>query len=97
MAAHADRALAETAHLDIVLTPTLADLPAEVGAIRDDADPAADFEAQKRFTPYTSPYNITGQPAVSLPVHWTGEDDDVRSGLRRGPARGSPARLPSDA
>ena len=70
---HAQRAVAETAHLDIVLTPTLADVPAVVGAIRDDADPAADFEAQKRFTPYTSPYNMTGQPAVSLPLHWTGE------------------------
>ena len=74
MSVHADRALAETAHLDIILTPTLADVPAQVGAIRDDADPAGDFEAQKRFTPYTSPYNMTGQPAVSLPVHWTGDD-----------------------
>ena len=73
MAVHAERALAETAHLDVILTPTLADVPARVGAIRDDADPAADFEAQKRFTPYTSPYNMTGQPAVSLPVHWTGD------------------------
>lgn len=74
MAAHAERALAQTAHLDVILTPTLADVPAELGAIRDDADPAADFEAQKRFTPYTSPYNMTGQPAVSLPLHWTGDD-----------------------
>ncbi len=73
MAEHADRALAETAHLDIVLTPTLADVPAPIGGIRDDGDPAADFEAQKRFTPYTSPYNMTGQPAVSLPLHWTGD------------------------
>ena len=73
MADHAERALADTAHLDIVLTPTLADIPALVGGIRDDDDPAADFEAQKRFTPYTSPYNMTGQPAVSLPLHWTGE------------------------
>ena len=73
MAAHAARALEETAHLDIVLTPTLAELPAHIGTIRDDEDPAADFEAQKRFTPYTSPYNMTGQPAVSLPLHWTGD------------------------
>jgi amidase len=74
MAVHAERAVDETAHLDIVLTPTLADVPAVVGGIRDDADPSADFEAQKRFTPYTSPYNMTGQPAVSLPLHWTGDD-----------------------
>jgi amidase len=73
MATHAAAALAATAHLDIVLTPTLADVPAPVGGIRNDEDPAADFEAQKRFTPYTSPYNMTGQPAVSLPLHWTDE------------------------
>ena len=71
MAHHAGLALAATAHLDAIVTPTLADVPAHVGAIRDDDDPAADFEAQKRFTPYTSPYNMTGQPAVSLPLHWT--------------------------
>jgi amidase len=73
MAAHATRALDETAHLDIVLTPSLADIPALVGGIRNDVDPAADFEAQKRFTPYTSPYNMTGQPAVSLPLYWTSD------------------------
>ena len=71
MATHAERAERQTAHVDVVLTPTLAALPALVGSIRDDADPAADFAAQKRFTPYTSPYNMTGQPAVSLPLHWT--------------------------
>lgn len=71
MADIASSAVQATAALDVILTPTLAHLPAPVGALRDDADPAADFEAQKRFTPYTSPYNMTGQPAVTLPVHWT--------------------------
>jgi amidase len=80
MATHAAAALAATAHLDIVLTPTLADVPAPVGGMRDDEDPAADFEAQKRFTPYTSPYNMTGQPAVSLPLHWT--DDGLPVGIQ---------------
>jgi amidase len=56
---------------DAVLTPTLASPPVLVGELRDDEDPEADFEAQKRFTPYTSPYNMSGQPAVSLPMHWT--------------------------
>ncbi len=73
MAEHSEQALAETAHVDVVLTPTLAEPPALVGALRDDSDPAADFEAQKRFTPYTSPYNMTGQPAISLPLHWTAD------------------------
>jgi amidase len=52
---------------DVVLTPTLAQLPARVGELRDDADPAADFQAQSEFTPFTSPFNVSGQPAMSLP------------------------------
>ena len=60
---------------DAVLTPTLAQLPAPVGGLRDDADPARDFENQKRFTPFTAIWNVTGMPAVSLPLHWTSPDD----------------------
>jgi amidase len=56
---------------DALLTPTLASPPVPVGALRDDADPAADFAAQKHFTPYTSAANVTGQPAVTLPLHHT--------------------------
>ena len=67
-------ALTALSPYDAVLTPTLAAPPLPVGAIRDDADPAADFEAQKRFTPYTSMWNVTGSPAVSLPTHWTPAD-----------------------
>ena len=60
-----------TQQYDAVLTPTLAQPPAPVGGLRDDADPAADFENQKRFTPFTATYNMSGQPAVSVPLHWT--------------------------
>src|SRR6187399_3361851 len=67
----AARALIALAPYDAVLTPTLAVPPLPVGAIRDDADPARDFEAQKRFTPWTSAWNVTGMPAASLPLHWT--------------------------
>ncbi len=69
----AARTLAALSSYDAVLTPTLAVPPLPLGAIRDDDDPAADFEAQKRFTPYTSMWNVTGSPAVSLPLHWTAE------------------------
>ncbi|GGO80983.1 amidase [Wenjunlia tyrosinilytica] len=58
---------------DAVLTPTLAQLPAPVGSLRDDRDPAADFEAQIAFTPFTAPWNIAGLPSVSLPLERTGE------------------------
>jgi amidase len=68
----AARTLAAIVAYDAVLTPTLAVPPLPVGALRDDDDPAADFEAQKRFTPWTSIWNVTGSPAVSLPLHVTG-------------------------
>ncbi|WP_372729745.1 amidase [Nocardioides sp.] len=63
-------ALEALAPYDAVLTPTLAMRPPLVGAMRDDDDPAADFQAQKEFTPWTSAWNVTGMPAVSLPLHW---------------------------
>jgi len=63
--------LTKLAPYDAVLTPTLAQPPLRIGEIRDDSDPARDFENQKRFTPYTSPWNLTGMPAVSLPLHMT--------------------------
>ena len=68
VSATAVRALAA---YDAVLTPTLAQLPALVGELRDDDDPAADFAAQKRFTPFAALWNMTGMPAISLPLHWT--------------------------
>ncbi|MFC4786797.1 amidase [Nocardioides sp. MAHUQ-72] len=67
----AAEALTALASYDAVLTPTLATPPLPVGALRDDDDPAADFEAQKAFTPWTSAWNVTGMPAVSLPLHQT--------------------------
>jgi amidase len=69
----AARALRALAPYDAVLTPTLAAPPLRVGEIRDDADPARDFENQKAFTPWTSAWNLTGMPAVSLPTHATPE------------------------
>ncbi|WP_405803126.1 amidase family protein [Streptomyces sp. NBC_01187] len=58
---------------DAILSPTLAQPPRPVGGLRDDADPRAEFEASSRFTPFTPLYNATGQPAVSLPLHWSPE------------------------
>jgi amidase len=55
---------------DVVLTPTLAQPPAPVGYF-DAVSPAENFELQKRFTPFTAMYNVTGQPAVNLPLYWT--------------------------
>jgi amidase len=55
---------------DAVLTPTLASPPVPVGYF-DEVAPPENFERQKRFTPYAAIYNVTGQPAASVPLHWT--------------------------
>jgi amidase len=57
---------------DAVLTPTLALPPRPVGWF-DEVDPAQNFERQKLFTPYTALYNVSGQPAVNVPLHWNGD------------------------
>ncbi|HSJ19989.1 MAG TPA: amidase [Nocardioidaceae bacterium] len=84
VAAGALRALAP---YDAVLTPTLAQPPLRVGEIRDDADPARDFENQKAFTPFTSAWNLTGMPAASLPLHMTPERLPVGVMLAARPAQ----------
>ncbi|TXH40826.1 MAG: amidase [Actinobacteria bacterium] len=70
---YARRAMLATAAFDAVLCPTAAAPPFPVGSMRDDDDPAADFEAQKQWSPYTAIYNITGQPSISVPLNWTDE------------------------
>jgi len=71
------QAMVATAGYDAVLTPTLAMTPRPIGwfcgTADDPVDPAEDFERQKRFTPYTAVYNASGQPAASLPLHWSAD------------------------
>lgn len=57
---------------DLLLCPTLAVPPFKVG--QDDADPL-DGETEKlgplQWTQFTYPFNLTGQPAASVPAGWT--------------------------
>jgi amidase len=59
--------------IDVVVTPTLALLPVPVGwTFQDtDGDPHLAFARQTLFTPFTAVINITGQPAMSVPLHWS--------------------------
>jgi amidase len=65
-------ALNATGGFDAILTPTLALPPRPVGWF-DEVEPAENFERQKRFTPWTALYNLSGQPAVSVPLHWSAD------------------------
>ncbi|OYO03466.1 amidase [Enemella evansiae] len=79
---------------DVILSPTLAQPPLPVGALRNDADPAADFAAQTDFTPWTSVWNLTGRPSLSLPLHTARIDGvELPIGIMLGGGLGEEARL----
>ena len=56
---------------DLLLTPTLALPPAPIGWETEPDDPWEQFDRAARFTPFTAAFNVTGQPAVSAPLHWS--------------------------
>lgn len=58
---------------DLLLTPTLGAPPPELGWFTADG-PEVEGRRIVSFIPYTAQFNMTGQPAVSLPLHWTPED-----------------------
>ena len=55
---------------DFMLTPTLALPPIPVGWIKEESDPWMQFTRAGLFAPFTPPVNLTGQPAVSVPLYW---------------------------
>ena len=56
---------------DVLLTPTLAEPPVELGVLdMMSEDLAAYTERLWRFSPFTYPFNVTGQPAMSVPLSW---------------------------
>jgi amidase len=75
---------------DALLSPTLASPPVPVGYF-EEVPPPENFERQKAFTPYTAVYNVTGQPAVSVPLHWN--DDGLPIGIMLAGRMGAEATL----
>jgi amidase len=54
---------------DVLMTPGLAERPVPIGEIDSCSDdPWGDFRRSGRFTPYTPMFNVTGQPAISVPL-----------------------------
>ena len=65
---------------DVVLTPSLAQPPLPIGTLDPDReDPREVFREAGHFTPFTPITNITGQPAISLPL--SHRDDGLPLGI----------------
>ncbi len=59
------------ANVDILVTPTMACLPPPIGAWRagSDGDPLRALLNSYPMAVFTSLFNVTGQPAISMPIH----------------------------
>lgn len=54
--------------LDVLVTPTAAGPPSSLGHMAPDVPPPELLGRLGRFTLFTMPFNVTGQPALSLPL-----------------------------
>jgi amidase len=54
---------------DVLLTPSLAQLPAPIGYIKNDTDTVEDYLAKANaYLPFQPLFNATGQPAANVPL-----------------------------
>lgn len=65
---------------DLLLTPTMAEVAPKLGEIDTSADGLAAFDRSMPSGAFTALFNITGQPAISVPLHWT--DDGLPVGVQ---------------
>ena len=57
---------------DLLLTPTIPEPPPPIGElVPHTQEPFMGFQRSGALAPLTIPFNVTGQPAISLPLHWT--------------------------
>ncbi|MCY1329431.1 6-aminohexanoate-cyclic-dimer hydrolase [compost metagenome] len=57
---------------DVLLSPTLAQPPLAIGELRYPArDPLPGFIKASHYAAFTPLFNATGQPAMSVPLHWS--------------------------
>jgi amidase len=55
---------------DVVVTPALAARPVRIGEIHGlGPDPWGNYQRSGHFTPFTAICNVTGQPAIALPLY----------------------------
>jgi len=67
----ARRTVAFWREVDIVVTPTLALPPVPIGWQESVEGTVEQLLRNTVFTPFTAVANLTGLPAVSLPIHWS--------------------------
>ena len=59
---------------DLLLTPTLGEPPVPHGTFDSTPEhPAAGFDRAAAFVPFTAQFNLSGQPGISLPLHWNAD------------------------
>ena len=71
---------------DVVLTPTMPQTPRPVGWIFEEEDPWMQLIRAGMIVPFTVGANITGQPAVNVPLHWSESGLPIGSQLMGRPA-----------
>lgn len=60
---------------DLLLTPTMACLPPRLGEmVSTIEDPLRGMMASVPMVAFTAPFNVTGQPAMSVPLFWNGSN-----------------------
>lgn len=60
---------------DLLLTPTVAEPPPPLGEfVSTPAEPMAAARRVEKILPFTPAFNVTGQPAISLPLYWNSEN-----------------------
>ena len=60
---------------DLLLTPTLAEPPPLLGEFDSPPDnPLAGLFRAASLVPFTPAFNVSGQPGISLPLHWNAEE-----------------------
>jgi amidase len=80
------------ARYDVLITPTLAQLPVALGHLDMMLDDLEVFSDRLRaFMPFTQIFNVTGQPAASLPLHWN--EDGLPIGVQFAARYGDEATL----
>lgn len=61
-------------NVDVLVTPTIASLPAPLGELNQNRKNMTAMEWTRQvfaYVPFTPIFNTTGQPAFSLPLHWS--------------------------